>query len=116
LPICRSITLSSTEAEYYALSQVTKEVIFSKLLVLDSMGIGLSLPIRIKVDNIGAINLARSSHSVKILNILISSHTLYRNIKKKEQSTHHWLNWKTMKQTYSPRIHLKRYSWVTGAH
>jgi hypothetical protein len=25
---CRSVTLSSTEAEYYALSEVTKEVIF----------------------------------------------------------------------------------------
>jgi hypothetical protein len=27
---CRSVTLSSTEAEYYALSEVTKEVIFAK--------------------------------------------------------------------------------------
>jgi hypothetical protein len=35
---CRSVTLSSTEAEYYALSEVTKEVIFAKP-VLETMGI-----------------------------------------------------------------------------
>jgi hypothetical protein len=56
---CRSVTLSSTEAEYYALSEVTKEVIFAKQ-VLETMGIKLNLPIKIKVDNVGAIYLAKN--------------------------------------------------------
>jgi hypothetical protein len=43
---CISVTLSSTEAEYYALSEVTKEVIFAKQL--ETMGTGLNLPIRSK--------------------------------------------------------------------
>jgi hypothetical protein len=56
---CRSFTLSSTGTEYYALSEVTKEVIFAKL-VLETMGIKLNLPIKIKVDNVGAIHLAKN--------------------------------------------------------
>jgi hypothetical protein len=56
---CRSFTLSSTEAEYYALSEVTKEVISAKQ-VLETMGIKFKLPIKIKVDNIGAIYLAKN--------------------------------------------------------
>jgi hypothetical protein len=62
---CRSVTLSSTEAEYlssteaeyYALSDVTKEVIFAKQ-VLETLGIKLNLPIKIKVGNVGVIYLA----------------------------------------------------------
>ena len=49
----RSVTLSSTEAEYMALSEVAKEIIFAKH-VLDSMGIKVKLPIVINVDNTGA--------------------------------------------------------------
>jgi hypothetical protein len=56
---CKSVTVSSTEGEYYALSEVTKEVIFAKQ-VLVTMGIGLKLPNKIKVDNVGAIYLAKS--------------------------------------------------------
>jgi hypothetical protein len=56
---CRSVTLSSTEAEYYALSKVTKEVIFARQ-VLETMVIKLNLPIKIKVDNVGAIYLAKN--------------------------------------------------------
>jgi hypothetical protein len=56
---CRSVTLSSTEAEYYALSEVTKEVIFAKQ-VLETMGIKLNLPIKIKADNVGSIYLAKN--------------------------------------------------------
>jgi hypothetical protein len=48
-----------TEAEYYALSEVTKEVKFKKQ-VLETMGIKLNLPIKIKVDYVGAIYLAKN--------------------------------------------------------
>ncbi|HSN66223.1 MAG TPA: reverse transcriptase domain-containing protein, partial [Fusibacter sp.] len=57
----KSVTLSSTEAEYFATSEVAKEVIFAKQ-VLESIGIPLSYPIEIKCDNIGAIYLA-NNHS-----------------------------------------------------
>jgi hypothetical protein len=55
----KSVTLSSTEAEYYALSEVTEEIRFIKN-VLESMGIVLTLPIKVKVDNIGAIYLSNN--------------------------------------------------------
>jgi hypothetical protein len=55
----RSVTLSSTEAEYVALSEVTKEIIFVKQ-VLETMGIILRLPILVKVDNVGAIYLSNN--------------------------------------------------------
>ena len=53
----RSVTLSSTEAEYVAISELAKEVIFVKQL-LESIGIELEYPIIIEVDNVGAIYLA----------------------------------------------------------
>ncbi|HSN67552.1 MAG TPA: Ty1/Copia family ribonuclease HI [Fusibacter sp.] len=57
----KSVTLSSTEAEYFATSEIAKEVIFAKQ-VLESISIDLSYPIEIKCDNIGAIYLA-NNHS-----------------------------------------------------
>ena len=42
----KSVTLSSTEAEYVASSEIAKEAIFVKNL-LDSMGIKINLPIHI---------------------------------------------------------------------
>jgi hypothetical protein len=50
----KGVTISSTEAEYFALSEVAQEVIFVKQLVA-SMGITIAFPISIKVDNVGAI-------------------------------------------------------------
>jgi hypothetical protein len=55
----RSVTLSSTEAEYVSLSELAKEVLFVKQ-VLDSMGLELEYPITIQTDNVGAIYLAKN--------------------------------------------------------
>jgi hypothetical protein len=55
----KSVTLSSTEAEYFAISECAKELIFIKN-VMESMGIKIQLPIEIKVDNVGAIYLANN--------------------------------------------------------
>jgi hypothetical protein len=55
----RAVTLSSTEAEYYAISECAKELIFLKH-VIESMGIQLKLPIVIKTDNVGAIYLSNN--------------------------------------------------------
>ena len=50
----KSVTLSSTEAEFVALSEAVKEIKFI-YQVLCSMGIKVKLPIIVHVDNIGAI-------------------------------------------------------------
>lgn len=55
----RSVTLSSTEAEYYACSEAAKELVFVQNLI-KSMGIELTLPIQLHVDNTGAIYLANN--------------------------------------------------------
>ena len=58
----KSVTLSSTEAEYVALSEVTKEIKFI-LQVLEAMKVKIQLPIQVKVDNVGAIFLANNKTS-----------------------------------------------------
>jgi hypothetical protein len=55
----KSVTLSSTEAEYYASSEAAKELVFVHNLI-KSMGIELQLPIILQVDNTGAIYLANN--------------------------------------------------------
>ena len=50
----KAIALSSSEAEYYALSEAAKDVKFVHML-LTTMGLKVNLPIEIKVDNVGAI-------------------------------------------------------------
>ena len=55
----KSVTLSSTEAEHYAMSEVAKELIFTKQLV-ETMGLKIKFPIDIRVDNVGAIYIANN--------------------------------------------------------
>ena len=60
VPICwrskqiRTISLSSSEAEYVALSEAVKEIRFVYQLLCE-IGIKVELPIIVRVDNIGAI-------------------------------------------------------------
>ena len=54
-----SVTLSSTEAEYVALSEAAKEIKFI-YQVLQSLGIQVMLPIVVNIDNIGAIFMAEN--------------------------------------------------------
>ena len=56
----KSVVLSTTEAEYIAVSEVLKEIKFLYHLLI-SMGIKAPLPIKTKVDNVGAIWLANNS-------------------------------------------------------
>jgi len=56
----RSVTLSSAEAEYIALSEAAKEVKFI-VQVLDSLGIKVKQPVTIRVDNVGAIFMTRNA-------------------------------------------------------
>jgi len=65
VPICwrsraqRTVTLSSAEAEWIALSEVAKEVLFIAQ-VLESMGVKVEFPIIRRVDNIVAIFMANN--------------------------------------------------------
>ena len=58
----KSVTLSSSEAEYVAISEVCAELIFLKQVV-EFLEVKLSLPIIVRVDNVGAICLANNSVS-----------------------------------------------------
>ena len=56
----RSVVLSTTEAEYVVISEVVKEIKFIYQL-LESVNVKVPLPIKVRVDNIGAIWLANNS-------------------------------------------------------
>jgi hypothetical protein len=54
--------LSSSEAEYYAISEVAKEMKFVKM-ILDFLEIDTGELMKIHVDNIGAIHLSNNAAS-----------------------------------------------------
>jgi hypothetical protein len=56
------VSLGSSEAEYYAVSEVAKELIFLQM-ISDFLEIKFSEPMKIKVDNMGAIHLANNLSS-----------------------------------------------------
>ena len=56
----RSVTLSSTEAEYVAVSEVMTEILFIRE-ILEFLGVEIDFPILVHVDNIGAIYLAQQA-------------------------------------------------------
>jgi len=56
----KSVTLSSTEAEYVAISEVATEILYVAG-ILKFLGIPLEYPITVNVDNIGAIYLTKNA-------------------------------------------------------
>ena len=56
----RSITLSSSEVEYVALSDAAKDIKFVYQL-LHSIGVNVELPIVVRVDNMGAIFMSENT-------------------------------------------------------
>ena len=58
----QSVALSSTEAEYYALSEIVVEI-KGIVNVLNFMNIQVSYPIEVYVDNFGAICLSKNARS-----------------------------------------------------
>ena len=60
VPLCwrskaqRSVTLSSTEAEWVSLSEAVKDIVFV-LNICESISIDVELPVTVRVDNVGAI-------------------------------------------------------------
>ena len=55
----KTVTLSSSEAEYVAVSEVCTEILFIKTIT-DFLGLEVELPITIFCDNIGAIYIAHN--------------------------------------------------------
>jgi hypothetical protein len=68
VPVCwrskaqKGVTLSSTEAEYVAMSEAVKEIKFIYYLLRD-IGIEVDLPILVKTDNVGAMFMAQNASS-----------------------------------------------------
>ena len=58
----KSVALSSSEAEYISISEVTKDVLFIKQ-VLEFLEQDIKYPIIVRVDNIGAIYMAENNMS-----------------------------------------------------
>jgi hypothetical protein len=58
----KSVTLSSSEAEYVAISELCAEIMFVKQ-ILEFLKIEVVLPIIVRVDNVGAIYLANNAVS-----------------------------------------------------
>ena len=65
------VVLSSTEAEYCGISELVKEILYV-LKILEHLNIEVELPVKIYVDNIGAIHMARNncnSKGTRLVNI-----------------------------------------------
>jgi hypothetical protein len=80
VPICfrskqqRCVTLSSCEAEWIALSEAVKDVVFLVRLC-ESINLKIKLPITVRVDNVGAIYMSQ--------NITTSNNTKHVDIRSK---------------------------------
>ena len=59
-----TVSISSTEAEYVSLTEVWKEILYVRQ-ILFFMGVKVTLPIRVRVDNSGAIFMTRNSSAGK---------------------------------------------------
>ena len=77
----KSVVLSTAEAEYVAVSEVVKEIKFLYQM-LRSMGINVSLPIKVQVDNVGAIWMANNcSVSERTNHVDLRAHSVRDMIK-----------------------------------
>ena len=56
----KSVTLSSSEAEYVAMSETVTEVLYIKQ-ILEFLGINIDKPIQVNMDNVGAMYMANLS-------------------------------------------------------
>jgi Reverse transcriptase (RNA-dependent DNA polymerase) len=60
----KTVSLSSSEAEYYAVSEAAKEIKFL-VQVLESLNINVKKPIIVHIDNVGAIFIAETPSTTK---------------------------------------------------
>jgi hypothetical protein len=86
VPVCwwsksqKGVTLSSSEAEYVAMSEAVKEVKFIYYLLHD-ISIEVELPIIVKPDNVGAMFMAQNSSSgVRTRHVNTRYHFVRKNL------------------------------------
>lgn len=86
VPVCwrskaqRGVTLSSSEAEYVAISEAVKEIKFLYFLLQD-IGIEVDLPIVVKTDNIGALFMSQNaSTGVRTRHVDTRYHFIRENV------------------------------------
>jgi hypothetical protein len=86
VPICwrskaqKGVTLSSSKAEYVALSEAVKEIRFVYFILKD-IGIDVELPIVVKTDNVGALFMSQnSSTSVRSRHVDTSYQFIRENV------------------------------------
>jgi hypothetical protein len=58
----KAVTLSSTEAEFYAASESVKEILFVVQVLID-LGVPVKTPITVRVDNMGAVFMTENASS-----------------------------------------------------
>jgi len=58
----KTVALSSSEAEFVAISEAVKEILFV-LQLLRTMGIPVEIPVKVRVDNMGAIFMSENASS-----------------------------------------------------
>jgi hypothetical protein len=74
----RGVTLSSSEAEYVAISEAVKVIKFIYYL-LREIGIEVNLPITVKADNVGAMFMAQNAlSSVTLIHVIITSERIWK--------------------------------------
>jgi hypothetical protein len=106
----KSVTLSSSEAEFVALTEAAKEIKFI-VQILQSMGIPVKLPVICRVDNVGAIFMAeninttsRSKHvdlKLRWLNELVVDEKLLKIVfVKSEENVSDWFTKNVSSQIY----------------
>ena len=74
----RSVTLSTSEAEYVAITECVQEMLFVRNLLL-SIGITVELPAPLFVDNVGAIFIAKNASTKGRQNTWISDSIFTKN-------------------------------------
>ena len=108
----KSVVLSTTEAEYMALSEVVKELKFIVQL-LQTMNSEVELPITVYVDNVRAVWLSNNRTTgdrTKHIDIRTSFVKEYQEDGKKSLSLQ---SQRIMKQTSSQRIQQMSFSKIT---
>jgi len=90
----RSVTLSSSEAKFVALSEAAKEIKFI-VQVLLSIGIEVQLPVIVCMDNVGVIFMAKNvSTSPKTKHVDVHYHFVQEFIKDGFYQDSFCLNWR----------------------
>lgn len=75
----KTVTLSSTEAEYMALGELCTEVLFVKML-MENMGLQVDLPMHLEIDNTGAMFLAENATTSQRTKHIDVRHHFVRNL------------------------------------